>query len=145
MLYSHTEEEWDDTFYSARRLLTDDNEKVEELTNIYQDPSHFSGYYLVKLKGGSLGKHGNSHSKQHYESVVACLGQGGNWSIVEQVRALMKKHQNRLRNKTTQESSLAISLELPYKTPFEDYEARADCDTHLVLSEFAYKNFSGEH
>ena len=141
MLYSHTQEEWDDAFYSARRLLTNDNEKVEKLTNIYRDPSHFSGYYLVKVKGGSLGKHGDSHSEQNHGSVVAYLGQGGNLSIVEQVRALMKRHQNRLRNKTTQESSLAVSLELPYKTPFEEYEGRADCDARLVLSEYTYKKF----
>ena len=128
MLYSRTENEWDDAFHNARRLLNNNHEMVDKLSDIHNDPSHYAGYYLCKIKGGSLGKHGDSHSGQNHSSVVAYLGQGGSLSITEQIVALMRRHQNHVQQKTTQEASLRVSFSLPYASPFEDYEGRADCD-----------------
>ena len=99
---------------------------VDKLTNIYNDPSHYAGFYLSCNKSGSLGKHGDSHSEQNHGSIVAYMGQGGSLSIKEQIESLMRRHQNRVRQKTTHESSLRVKLELPYTSPFDDYEGVAD-------------------
>ena len=47
---------------------------VELLTNIYNNPSQFAGYYMYEVKGGNLGKYSNSHSEQNHSSIVVYLG-----------------------------------------------------------------------
>ena len=141
MLYSRDENEWDDAFYNARRIIIHNTEMADKLTSIYNDPSHYAGYYLSRIKSGSLGKHGDSHSEQNHGSIVAYMGQGGSLSIKEQIESLMKRHQNRVRQKTTKESSLRVRLELPYTSLFDDYEGVADNAARQVLSEHAYNKF----
>ena len=99
MLYSRSKNEWDEAFHNARSLVINNHNLVEKLTKIHKDPSHYAGYYLSSVKGGSLGKHGDSHSEQNHSSVVAYLGQGGSLAIQEQIQALLKRHKNRIQQK----------------------------------------------
>ena len=141
MLFCRTENEWDDAFYNARRLISDFPDMVDKLTKIYKDPNHYSGYYLAKKKGGSLGKNGDAHVEQNHSSVVAYLGQGGSLAIREQIHKLIMRHKNRVQQKTTKEASLRVSFSLPYTSPYDDYEAAADCEARKLLSQYAYEKF----
>ena len=114
---------------------------VEKLTKIHRDPHHYAGYFLTTVKGGSLGKHGDSHSEQNHSSVVAHLGQGGSLSIREQINALINRHKNRIQKKTSREASLQVSIALPYTSSYANYEAVADYAARKILSEHAYEKF----
>jgi hypothetical protein len=90
---------------------------------------------------GSLGKNGDSMAEQNHSSVVAYLGDGGNFSTAEQVKALLERHQDRARTKTKEEQNLMVSIDR-YKSPLpHGYQATEDLKAKKALSAHAHKHF----
>jgi hypothetical protein len=144
MLESRDKEYWENCYKSARRelMFCRQTEMAQYLDNIHAKPSYYAGYYLHTVIGGSLGKNGDTTAEQNHSSVVSYLGDGGNFSIAEQVKALLERHQDRVRKKTKQEQSLMVSIDR-YKSPLpHGYQATEDTKAKKALSaHHAHKNF----
>jgi hypothetical protein len=114
MLESRAKKSWKNCYKSARSELMSrrQTEMTQHLDNIYAKPLYYAGYYLHStVLVGSLGKNGDSTAEHNHSSVVAYLGDGGNFSIAEQVKALLERHQDHVRKKTKQEQNLMVSIE----------------------------------
>jgi hypothetical protein len=83
-----TKDEWEVSYSSAKTHLLNDAEKFSALEEIYQDPSHYAGWFLKEIEGNVF-LNGSVPAKQNHSSVAAHLGAGGSWSIVEQVFKLL--------------------------------------------------------
>jgi hypothetical protein len=80
--------EWELPYTSAKQHLLHDAEKFSALEQIYNNPSHFAGWFLKKIEGNLL-LHGSVPAEQNHSSVAAHLGAGASWSIAEQVEKLL--------------------------------------------------------
>jgi hypothetical protein len=143
MLESRDKEYWENCCKSARSelMFRRQTEIAQYLDNIHAKPLYYAGYYFHTVLGGSLGKNGDSTAEQNHSSVVAYLGDGGNFSIADQVKALLDRHQDRVQKKTKQEQNLIVSIDR-YKSPLphgyratEDSKAKKLCPpTHIHIS-----------
>ena len=58
----------------------------------------------------------------------------------EQIKELMLRHQNRVRQKTLEESNLQVKINR-HSSTFEGYEQKVDCDARSMLSDYSYNKF----
>jgi hypothetical protein len=116
-------------------------EMAQYLDNIHAKPLYYENYYLHTVLGGSFGKNGGSTAELNHSPVVAYLGDGGNFSIAEQVKALLERHQDRVRKKTKQDQNLMVSIDR-YKSPLpHGYQVTEDLKAKKALSAHAHKHF----
>ena len=87
-MLSGTKDEWETSYSSAKTHLLNDAEKFSALEEIYQDPSHYAGWFLKKIEG-NLFLNGSIPAEQNHSSVAAHLGARASWSVVEQVSKLL--------------------------------------------------------
>ena len=113
---------------------------VEKLINIHNNPSFYAGYYLNKVKEGSLGKRGDSHSEQNHASIISYLGEGGNLEIFEQISKLLERHRNQVALKTESDGELQLIIQR-FKSQLQGYEDIADNKARKALSDHAYNSF----
>jgi hypothetical protein len=64
---------WKLSCNSAKQHLLHDAEKCSALEQIYNNPSHFAGWFLKKIEGNLL-LHGSVPAEQNHSSVAAHLG-----------------------------------------------------------------------
>jgi hypothetical protein len=83
-------EEWEHSYTSAKKHLLVDAEKLCVLQQIYNEPSHYAGWFLKNIEGNLL-LDGSVPAEQNHSSVAAHLGRGGSWSVAEQVTKLLKR------------------------------------------------------
>ncbi len=124
------------SYSSAKTHLLNDAEK-SALEELYQDPSHYAGWFLKKIEGNVF-LNGSVPVKQNHSSVAAHLGAGGSWSIVEQVSKFLSQQMN-LSSKRQQKDSQAYVQQLKYKSRLVDQAASDDEAAKKQLSQFAYE------
>jgi hypothetical protein len=61
---------WELSYTSAKQHLLHDAEKFSALEQIYNEPSHFAGWFLKKIEGNLL-LHGSVPVEQNHSSVAA--------------------------------------------------------------------------
>jgi hypothetical protein len=130
--------EWELSYTSAKQHLLHDAEKFSSLEQIYNNPSHFAGWFLKKIEGNLL-LHGSVPAEQNHSSVAAHLGAGASWSVVEQVSKLLSR-QTHLTSKRRHKDSQAYVASLKYKSRFQDQDAFDDEAAKKQLSQYAYDN-----
>ena len=80
------------------KFLENDPQKLGKLDNIYQNPSYYAGYYLRNIEG-NLWLLGSVTAEQNHASIVAYMGEGGNWSIMLHMSMLMSRHQDHVKKR----------------------------------------------
>jgi hypothetical protein len=83
-----SKEEWELSYTSAKTHFLCDAKKFSSLEEIYNNPSHYAGWFLKKIEGNLL-LNGSIPAEQNHLSVAAHLGAGASWSVVEQVFKLL--------------------------------------------------------
>ena len=73
MIYSYTEQEYNDAFNDAKTKLSRNVAAFEALLHI-DTYKHMFAKYLVQLVPGNLGRQGSSHAEQNHSSYVARIG-----------------------------------------------------------------------
>jgi hypothetical protein len=132
-----SKEEWEHAYSSAKTHLLSDAEKFSSLEEIYNNPSHYAGWFLKKIEG-NLFLNGSVPAEQNHSSVAAHLGSGASWSVVEQVSKLLSR-QTHLSSKRRQEESQAYVCHLKYKSKLPDKAGADDEEAKKQLSFFAYR------
>ncbi len=128
--------EWELSYTSAKTHLLRDAEKFSHLEEIYNNPSHYAGWFLRTVEGNLL-LNGSVPAEQNHSSVAAHLGGGASWSVVEQVSKLLSR-QTHLSSKRRQQESQAYVRHLKYKSKHIDQAAADDEDAKKQLSHWAY-------
>ena len=93
MLTGRTKKIWDNAYSTACNILKTNPRKKKKLEDIYNRPTYYSGYHLMSIEG-NRGHRGSTPAEINHASIVAYFGKGNNWSIMEQINELMKRHQN---------------------------------------------------
>jgi hypothetical protein len=96
-------DEWELSYTSAKIHLLQDAEKFTFLEEIYNNPSHHTGWFLKKIEGNLL-LNGSVPAVQNYSSMAAHLGAGASCSVVDQVSKLLAR-QTHLSSKRRQHES----------------------------------------
>ena len=78
--------------------MKNDPHKLRKLDSIYQNPSYYAGYYLRNIDG-NLMVLGSVTAEQNHASIIAYIGEGGNWSIMLHMSKLMSRHQDHVKKK----------------------------------------------
>jgi hypothetical protein len=133
-----TEEEWKNSYHSAKRLLLHDAEKYSALEAIYKKPSHFAGWFLRNIEG-NLFVNGSVPAEQNHSSVAAHLGAGASWSVVEHVVKLHERqiHLTGVRRQADQKSFVSTGK---YKSKYRDQPGHDDETAKKQFSRWAYKH-----
>ena len=131
-----SKEEWELSFQTAKTFLLQDAEKFAALERIYNNPSLFAGWYLRKIVG-NLFLNGSAPAEQNHSSVVAHLGAGASWSVVEHVSKLLER-QTVLTNKRRTKDSHAYVASLQYKSRLTFQAGDDDESAKKKLSQYAY-------
>jgi hypothetical protein len=121
---------------SAKQHLLHDAGKFSSLEQIYNNPSHFAGWFLKKIEGNLL-LHGSVPAEQNHSSVAAHLGAGASWSVAEQVEKLLKR-QCHLTAKRRHKDSQAFVANMNYKSQLQDQDAFDDEAAKQQLSQYGY-------
>ena len=129
-------DEWELSYISAKALLLHDASKFSALEEIYNDPSHFAGWFLRNIEG-NLFLNGSVPAEQNHSSVAAHLGAGASWSVVEQVSKLLSR-QTHLTSKRRQKDTQSYVGSLRYKSRLRDQAAFDDENAKKKLSQYAY-------
>ena len=140
MLQCRTQSEWDAAYQGARLLLANSPMRVDKLDLIHSNPKYYAGYYLTSIAEGSLGKQGDTPAEQNHSSVVAHIGKGGTFQIVEQCKSLLERQQTRTRLKLSRENDLSMDIHR-YKSKLSGPEGHADNEACKHLSRFAHRKF----
>ena len=64
--------------------------KLEKLTDIYNRPQYYAGYYCRDVPG-NLGIKGSVSAESNHASIVSHFGDSGAWSIVSHINKLMER------------------------------------------------------
>ena len=73
MLLSSTEDQWDQAYFGARKLISTEPTKVEKLDAIYKNPEYYSGYFLRKIPC-NMKLRGSTPAEQNHASIIAMIG-----------------------------------------------------------------------
>jgi hypothetical protein len=140
-----SKEEWEHSYTSAKKHLLADAGKLCVLQQIYDEPSHYAGWFLKNIEENLLLLNGSVPAEQNHSSVAAHLGRGGSWSVAEQVTKLLKC-QTRISTKRCQIEQKAYVVALWYKSNHRGQDAFNDEMAKRQLSPFAYgKLFQIKH
>ena len=107
MLVSPYKNEWHRSYELASQVLKDDTGKRAKLHNIYADPKYYAGYHVRSIDGNLKAK-GSVPAKQNHSSVVAFLGEGAAWSILEHKSFLMQHQQDHAKMRKAEEDALHV-------------------------------------
>jgi hypothetical protein len=122
-----SKEEWELSYTSAKKHLLHDAEKVSSLDQIYNDPSHFAGWFLKNTVP----------AEQNHSSGVAHLGADASLSVAEQVSKLLS-WQMHLTSKRQQKDSHSYVGSLKYKYRLQDQAASDDEASKKKLLQYPY-------
>jgi hypothetical protein len=128
--------EWEEGYSSAKKHLLHDADKFSSLDQIYNDPSHYAGWFLRKIEG-NLFLNGSVPAEQNHSSVSAHLGAGGTWSVAEQLKKLLER-QTHLTTKRRSKDQKAYVIATKYKSSLRDQNAFDDETAKKQLSTWAY-------
>ena len=67
---SSTEDQWDQAYFGARKLISTYLTKVEKLDAIYKNPEYHSGYFLRKIPC-NMKLRGSTPAEQNHSSIIA--------------------------------------------------------------------------
>jgi hypothetical protein len=130
--------EWEESYASAKKHLLHDAEKFSSLEQIYNNPSHFAGWFLRNVEGNLL-LNGSVPAEQNHSSVAAHLGAGASWSVVEQVERLLTRNTHTTSKRRLKESSAYVAS-LKYKSRLQNQAAGDDEEAKKQLSQYAYSD-----
>jgi len=137
MLVSADENAWHQSYKSIANFFKNDPHKLRKLDSIYQNPSYYAGYYLKKIVG-NLMLLGSVPAEQNHSSIIAYIGDGGNWSIMLHMSKLMSRHQDHVKKKKSEEDLLHVRS-YKYKSTLIGQKGIDDCNAKSSLSSYAYK------
>ena len=140
MLQCRTQNKWDAAYQGAWLLLANSPMRVDKLDIIPSNPKYCAGYYLTSIAEGSIRKQGDTPAEQNHSLVVAHIGKGGTFQIVEQCKSLLERQQTRTRLKLSSKNDLSMDIHC-YKSKLSGPEGHADNDACKHLSWFAHRKF----
>ena len=76
MLICKTVDEWEISYKSAAEVLKDMPLKLEKLTDIYNWPQYYAGYYCRDIPG-NLGIKGSISAEENHASIISYFGDSG--------------------------------------------------------------------
>ena len=89
---------------------------------------------------GNRGHRGSTPAEINHASIVAYFGKGNNWSIMEQINELMKRHQNHEKIRERDKQKLYV-LGYNFKSLLNNVQmAKEQKLARQSLSDFAYKH-----
>jgi hypothetical protein len=132
-----SKEEWLHSYHSAKKHLLHDAEKYSALEDIYNNHTHFAGWYLRKIEG-NLHLNGSVPAEQNHASVAAHLGSGASWSVVEHVVMLHKRQVHLTQIRRTKDIKSYVGT-VKYKSSLRDQAGYDDEAAKKQLSRWAYK------
>ena len=139
MLLSDTILQWQNAYKEAKLILRDYPLKCEKLSEIYDRPSYYAGYYVRKIDNNLL-LAGNSPAESNHSSIVSNLGPGGIWTISNQITKLMDRQQNFINRDRAISDDLFVRQNF-YRSTFLGELAKSDVTAKKSLSNYAYQKF----
>ena len=103
---------------------------------IYNNPGYYAGYVLRNIEGNRVFR-GSVPAEQNHSSVIAYLGEGGNWSIMEHMQKLRTRQQDHVKKKRKEEDRLHVQT-YKYKSNLLGQAGIDDCAAKNALSAYAY-------
>ena len=92
MVYSYSENEYDDAFNEAKALLNGDVDALEYLKLVDDDKEMFARY-LVKNVPGNLDRQGSAPAEQNHASYVSQIGPRSVESVTVGIKELLKRQE----------------------------------------------------
>ena len=138
MLESKSKADWECCYQQARERITYEAHRVQKLDEIYSKPSYYAGYIIYEMEG-TLQRFGDAPAESNHSSVVAYLGLGANWSVIDQVKKLMERQQNRTKKKLAARSELHVKI-LGYKVKSHGNEQNEEMAARRALSQYSFTN-----
>ena len=90
MIYSYTEQEYNQAFDEAKAKLSNDVTAHEALLHINTYKQMFTKY-LVQVVPGNLGRQGSSHAEQNHSSYVARIGPKSVADVNEGIKDMLER------------------------------------------------------
>ena len=150
MVYSYSENEYDEAFNEAKALLNGDVDALEYLKLVDDDKEMFARY-LVKNVPGNLDRQGSAPAEQNHASYVSQIGPRSVESVTVGIKELLKRQERRntdLNEKLAQYSIKCRGIratwerELTHKYKMENkYEYKALFDAICKLSEWGFTKY----
>ena len=137
MLVSPYENEWLRCYEQASQVLKDDPAKRAKLDNIYSNPKYYAGYHVRSIDGNLKAK-GSVPAEQNHSSVVAWLGKGATWSIMEHKSFLMQRQQDHAKMRKADEDALHVQC-FKFKSQREGQLGVDEVVAKKNLSGYAYR------
>ena len=136
MITCDTEQEWNQTFNEAKLLLRDHPTKVDELIEIHQRPSYYTGYYIRQIETNLL-LLGNTSAESNHSSITKHLGECGIWTISHQISKLMERQQYFLNMDQNHVDSLFLRQE-SYISVYNGDLGKHDVAAKKALTSYGY-------
>ena len=85
-------EEWNNAYKGARKHVALLPIQLELLDKIHNHPEYYSGYFIRTISC-NLRRRGDVPAEQNHSSNRAHLGNGADWSMMQQVKAALQRQQ----------------------------------------------------
>ena len=132
-------QEYETGYAGASAVILHDPAMQSKLDVYYHQPERYAGYYLRDMEE-NLGLHGDAPAEQNHSSVIAHLGEGASWQIVEQVSKLLRRQQE-LGKQSNERQALENARSHRYKSRFKQHAGEDDVLVKKSLSMKAYNRF----
>jgi hypothetical protein len=136
MLLSWTEDEYRNAYLCAMPHVQDNADYATYLMKIYKKPEYYAGYYLRAIEG-NLELKGSVPAEQNHASIVAHLGKGANWSVVEHTSQLCNRQAHMARKFRELDNRLHVGVSR-YKSDYVGSKKINDELAKKSLSDWAY-------